>query len=82
MLSRALALCLPHLHDVCSCAKDGGAVRSLVQLHRAKYERMREQMSALIQKQSYDHRSEETSEEEKGSWLRAIEALMGQRGVH
>jgi len=76
----AAMLCVPHLRELCAALRDTDARIQIIDLHRRKYLGLCEEMARLIEKQSYDHRSEETGSE-KTSWLRAIEALVGMADV-
>jgi hypothetical protein len=49
------ALCLQHLSEACGGIHNDAVRMSLLVMHRAKYERVCQQMSSLIEKQSYDH---------------------------
>jgi hypothetical protein len=76
------ALCVPHLTEVCAGVERESERRSLIGLHHAKYQRLCDEMSSLIEKQRYSHRLGEIRPEESDSWTRAIEMLVGRPGVH
>lgn len=72
-------LCLPHLRQALWQAKDGEAMRFLLQTQQEKLNQVHRELSEFCRKQDYRFRDLPMTEKEKSSWARAVELLVGKR---
>jgi len=73
-------LCLPHFRQVLRAGQDADGLRRLVEVQRAIWERLRADLDEFKAKNDY-RRAGEGMGIEGDSWLRAIIAMSGERGV-
>lgn len=77
-VERSDGLCLPHFRQALAQAQDDAACARLVDLQRAHFERLCDELSEYIHKSTHPHTAERFGGE-GDSWLRAIGALAGHK---
>jgi hypothetical protein len=71
-------LCLPHFRQALTQVRDEALFEALVDVQRAIWERLADQLSEIVRKADYRFQNESPGEE-SGASLRAIAALVGSR---
>ena len=69
-------VCLPHLRMCLKEVQDVASLEKLIAIHRAKLEKLHDELSELIRKSDYRF-AREGFGEEGDSWLRAVELVAG-----
>jgi hypothetical protein len=78
LLQACGGLCLPHLRLTLSQPGAGKASRPLLEAQRAAWQTLMGEMDEFIRKNDYRFRHEALTDAEADSWIRAIDALVGQ----
>lgn len=77
-LQTSEGLCIPHLKLALGYVRDGSAHESLLALHRAKLENLKNELAEFIRKNDYQAIKEGFGKE-GDAWLRAIGMIAGRR---
>ena len=73
-------VCIPHLIQAAACVKDESLFSFLMEVQKKQLERIRIDAAGLLSKKDAPLRWEQT-DDEKNSYFRSIEKLVGRRGL-